>query len=105
MMLENIKKELGSSKRGQFAFSMEAIIGALVTAAIMLIVGVYVVTIVGNQFTTGSTANVNNTVNNVTNMFAQVAPLLVVVGIIAFIAIVLLFVRGGIGGAAGNGGM
>lgn len=91
------------NKKGQ-AFSMEVIIGALVTAAIMLIVGVYVVTVVGNQFTTGASANVNNTVANVTSMFAQVAPLLVVVGIIAFVAIVLLFVRGGIS-SQGRGGM
>ena len=97
------KTELKTMK-GQ-AFSMEVIIGALVTAAIMLIVGVYVVTIIGNQFTTGASANVNNTGTNVTGMFAQVAPLLVVVGIIAFVAIVLLFVRGGISTQSGRGGM
>lgn len=85
-------------------FSMEVIIGALVTAAIMLIVGVYVVTVVGQQFTTGASQNVNDTVANVTNMFAQVAPLLVVVGIIAFVAIILLFVRGGIS-SQGRGGI
>lgn len=83
---------------------MEAIVGGLITVAILLIVGVYVVTIVGNQFTTGSTANVNNTVSNVTNMFAQVSPLLVIVGIVAFVVIVLGFVKllgyGGSGGRA-----
>ena len=91
------------TKKGQ-AFSLEVIIGALVTGAIFLIVGVYVVTVVGNQFTTGAGINVNNTVNNVTAMFSQVAPLLVVIGIIAFIAIVLMFVRGGIAGGS-RGGM
>jgi len=97
-------KIVAKTKKGQ-AFSMEVIIGALVTAAITLIVGVYVVTIVGNQFTTGASANVNYTVSNVTSMFAQVAPLLVVVGIIAFVAIVLLFVRGGISSQQGRGGI
>ena len=99
-MSENEIKHL----KGQ-SFSMEVIIGSLVTAAILLIVGVYVVTIIGDQFTAGASQNVNDTVANVTNMFAQVAPLLVVVGIIAFVAIVLLFVRGGISTQGGRGGL
>lgn len=90
--------------KGQLSMSLEGIIGALVGAAILMIIGVYVVTTVGSQFTTGASANVNQTVSNVTSMFAQVAPLLVVVGIISFIAIVLLFVRGGIS-SGGRGGM
>jgi mannose/fructose/N-acetylgalactosamine-specific phosphotransferase system component IID len=94
---------MDGSKKGQ-GYSLEVIIGALVTGAIFLIVGVYVVTVVGNQFTTGASANVNNTVSNVTSMFSQIAPLLVVIGIIAFIAIVLMFVRGGIAGGS-RGGM
>lgn len=97
------KMEIKGTKKGQ-AFALDTIINGLVVAAILLIVGVYLVTVIGNQFVSGSsTANVNNTVTNVTNMFATVAPLLVVVGIIAFIAIVLMFVRTGIAG--GRGGM
>lgn len=98
------KTEMQKTRRGQ-AFSLEVIIGALVTASIMLIVGVYVVVVIGDEFREGQPADVNTTIDAVVGMFATLAPLLVVVGIIAFVAVILLFVRGGISQQGGRGGM
>ena len=88
-----MKGHMQNSKRGQM-ISIEGLVGLLVIAAIMLIVGAYVVYTIGAAFTPSGSTNtlLNNTVGNVTNMFAQVAPLLVIVGIVGFVVIILAFV-------------
>ena len=88
-----MKGHMQNSKKGQM-ISIEGLVGLLVVAAIMLIVGAYVVYTIGAAFVPSGSTNVllNNTVGNVTMMFAQVAPLLVIVGIVGFVVIILAFV-------------
>lgn len=99
--LEGIKTDLEgrlpSNLKGQS--SLEGLAYGILIVAVVIMVGIYLITQVGSIVQVGGSATVNASVANVTSAFATFATLLTIVVLVGVLAIVVAMLRGGFGGA------